>query len=297
MSGFPVVIAANSLGFPVKPVTKGFPVMTLAANGRGVPIVISDKGTRFVVEGLFDSDAIALFDRMTVEPDVNRKAAISTLVTSLKSAGIWAKLDALYVLAAHDAQAARLNWVQDAFNLTPVNAPVFTVDRGYKGDGVAAYLESGFNPTVGSPKFSQNSNGFGAWCLSDDEAAAGVFTMGSTYFAIEPFGTGKTLFYSRNASSGSDSTPHAGTPGLYSSSRDNASTFKMRRNGTTLETKTKASVAPSSETITILKRNGATALSTNQIASVFMSGAMSDQEAADFYAVKLDYLQAVGAVA
>ena len=34
---------------------------------------------------------------------------IKTLVDSLKSAGVWAKLDALYLLAAHDAQAARLN--------------------------------------------------------------------------------------------------------------------------------------------------------------------------------------------
>lgn len=51
MSGLPVVIATNGLGKPVKPVTEGFPVMTLATNGRGVPIVISDKGTPFVVEG------------------------------------------------------------------------------------------------------------------------------------------------------------------------------------------------------------------------------------------------------
>lgn len=51
MSGAPVVIAANGLGAPVKPVDDGAPVMTIADNGLGAPIVISETGTPFIVEG------------------------------------------------------------------------------------------------------------------------------------------------------------------------------------------------------------------------------------------------------
>lgn len=51
MSGIPVVIAANGLGTPVKPVDADAPVMTIAENGLGAPIVISDTGTPFIVEG------------------------------------------------------------------------------------------------------------------------------------------------------------------------------------------------------------------------------------------------------
>lgn len=48
----PVVVAANGIGTPVKPVASGAPSMTVATNGYGSPIVISDLGTPFVVNGL-----------------------------------------------------------------------------------------------------------------------------------------------------------------------------------------------------------------------------------------------------
>ena len=51
MTGIPVVIAENGLGFPVRPVTDGAPMLTIAANGLGAPIVISDNGDPFIVNG------------------------------------------------------------------------------------------------------------------------------------------------------------------------------------------------------------------------------------------------------
>lgn len=49
--GFPVVIAENGKGFPVRPVESGYPLMTIATNGLGASIVISDLGAPFVVQG------------------------------------------------------------------------------------------------------------------------------------------------------------------------------------------------------------------------------------------------------
>lgn len=57
------------------------------------------------------AQAAALMARMSEAPAPVRSRAIGGLVGSLISSGIWQKLDLLYVLAAHDAQAARLNWV------------------------------------------------------------------------------------------------------------------------------------------------------------------------------------------
>lgn len=57
MPGFPVVVATNNIGIPVKPVLVGdlnrdrAPVMTIATNGIGTPIVISQLGAPFVIEG------------------------------------------------------------------------------------------------------------------------------------------------------------------------------------------------------------------------------------------------------
>lgn len=47
----PVVIAANGLGFPVRPVESSAPGLSIAENGMGAPIVISENGAPFIVDG------------------------------------------------------------------------------------------------------------------------------------------------------------------------------------------------------------------------------------------------------
>jgi len=51
MPGFPVVIATNGIGLPVRPTAVNAPVMSIAANGFGAPIVLDNKGSPFIVEG------------------------------------------------------------------------------------------------------------------------------------------------------------------------------------------------------------------------------------------------------
>lgn len=55
MPGTPVVIV-DSGGTPVTPVDSGAPVMTVAANGAGMPITLTDNAAPFIVEGLEPSD-------------------------------------------------------------------------------------------------------------------------------------------------------------------------------------------------------------------------------------------------
>ncbi len=93
-----------------------------------------------------DTASIALIARMTAAPDSARRGQIDALVRALKIAGIWPKLAALYLTAAHDAQAARLNWVSGSHDLTEHGALTFTADRGYTGDGSTGYLDSGWSP-------------------------------------------------------------------------------------------------------------------------------------------------------
>ena len=49
--GIPVVMPENGLGLPVRQVEANAPVMTIANNGYGAPIVISDLGAPFIVDG------------------------------------------------------------------------------------------------------------------------------------------------------------------------------------------------------------------------------------------------------
>lgn len=129
--------------------------LSFAARGRG-----------------FSDEAKALFARMTGPPDPARKALYDNLIRALKASvsvagnpatSIWAKLDALYLLAAHDAQAAQRNIRQDLYNLAPVSAPVFAADGGYTGDGVDDWLATGFNASTAGGNFTQNSAHMAVW--------------------------------------------------------------------------------------------------------------------------------------
>jgi hypothetical protein len=127
-----------------------------------------------------NAEAAALVARFTTQPTNARKALIDTFVGSLKTAGVWSKLDALYVTAQFDAQAAQRNWIADQYNLTPANAPTFTADRGYAGNGTSAHLTTGALRNAMS-KFTQDSASIGAWERS--EVAAG-FLVGTATGAI-----------------------------------------------------------------------------------------------------------------
>ena len=112
----------------------------------------------------YEAEALTYFAAMSVAPDDTRKGHLNTLIASLKTAGVWAKLDGLYIMAAHDAQAARVNAVNPASVATANGTITFTTDRGYAGNGTTGYLNTGFNPTTApSPKYARNSAHMGAW--------------------------------------------------------------------------------------------------------------------------------------
>lgn len=104
------------------------------------------------------AETTALLAAMSVQPSSGRQALINTLIASLKSyvtswgqtpegAGqtLWGALDFLYLTAAHDAQAARVNWKNPAQVATVVGTPTFTADQFYAGVTGASYLDTGVN--------------------------------------------------------------------------------------------------------------------------------------------------------
>lgn len=120
----------------------------------------------------------ALIARMSVAPSAARAVDIDKLVRALVDAGVWGKLDLLHVLAAHHEQAARLNWVAPVYDLAAYNSPLFAANRGFKGDGSAAWMASdGYNPGAGGVKFTLNDASLGTWVLTPSNTAGlDVFT-------------------------------------------------------------------------------------------------------------------------
>jgi hypothetical protein len=241
-----------------------------------------------------NSEAGALVARFTVQPTNARKALIDNLVGSLKTAGVWTKLDALHVLAAHDAQAARQNWVADAYNLTAVAAPTFTTDRGYQGDGSSSYLDTGFNPTTAvTPQFVQNSGHLSVW--SRTSGAAAPVDMGNGNSIILTRQTTTDNFARRVNASSSDGTVVADGSGHFLVSRPNSTSSTGYRNAATQGSGSVASAAPDNAAFRVLGRSTTVSFSSRQIAMSSIGASLTSGEVTGFYNALNTYMQAVGA--
>jgi hypothetical protein len=249
----------------------------------------------------YSEEAIALFEAFTSQPDADRKGVIDTFIVALKTAGIWTELDILYVTAAHDAQAARLNWKSPGtFTLTPTNSPTFTTDRGYAGDGSTSRLATGFTPSTHGVNFIQNDAGLWVWVESG--TAANHAEIGS--LSVSPQARIKTmdstnlnaLIAALNAGSiatGAVQTTPAGLSGI---SRAVSGTVKLWKNGA--QSGSNGSVTstgvPTQEQW--LCAANATLFSTKRVAMGAWGSALTGLESS-FYTAALAYMQAVGAAA
>jgi hypothetical protein len=252
----------------------------------------------------YDADALALFARFTTSPTDIRKVQINTLILALKAAGVWSKRDAIYLTAAADSQAARRNWIADQYNLSTVNSPTFTADRGYAGDGASSYLDTNFNATTAvSPKFTQNSANIAAWDRTS-RAAANTSLMGArqsttNYIDLGPRVVGD-LFVGRMQTNVTGFTnANTQSAGHFSVNRSASNAIEGYRGGSQVVTATPASVAPPNANIVLLARSltssSPDAYTSDQIAFAAFGGSLTLTEIAAEFAAVQTYLQAVGA--
>lgn len=249
---------------------------------------------------VYEPETEALVARFTTAPTTQRKGLINDLIKSLKSSGIWVTQDEIAILASHDAQAARRNWIGDRYNLTPVSAPVFTVDRGYIGDGSAARLASGFNPSTAAGKFSLNSASLWAYIVSEGaENASDVGGGGASIVIIQSRrAAGQADADINNAQSATLRTAVASALGLTAASRTASNVVKLfRGSGLIATTSTPSTALPSggSAEITVLGQN-AVSFSTKRIAACGWGAGLTDTQVADLNAALTTYLSAVGAI-
>ena len=190
--------------------------------------VIADGGTmespsclktdvRFLVDNpepvpvpAIDADYQAVLDRSTAlgytAPSASQQTIQNTLVTDLKAAGVWDKLDVFYCFATDgDSDFATLNWkAPSSFQTTKVNSPTFTSNEGYNGDGSTSYLTTNYDLATNGVNASANdfavgfyeqSITFGAWgCIigcddgNKDILLASRFSSGDPYIRMNDGG-------------------------------------------------------------------------------------------------------------
>ncbi|HEX8414601.1 MAG TPA: hypothetical protein VF637_12065 [Sphingomicrobium sp.] len=239
----------------------------------------------------YDADSTSYFAAMTVQPDTTRKGVIDALIVGLKADGVWAKLDLFYLLAAHDAQAARLNAKSPGFNtLSAINSPVFTANRGYQGDASSAYLDAGASPAA-LTNFQQNSafmalrsrvTSFGKWAGTTGAAQS---------FQVDISGSSANCrLNSLSSTSGMPTSATALSPFVFS--RTSSTTVDMYALGNTASSAA-TSAARSSSTVTLFRESSS--YSSPQLAYYAMGGGLTAAEAASLNSRIQTYFTAVGA--
>lgn len=258
-------------------------------------------------EALYTDEANALFERMSVQPSDTRKGIINTMIRTLKDGGQWAKLPALWATAAHTSQAARLNWKQNLFNLTPVGSPTFTVDKGYTGDGVSTYLKTDFNGATAGSQYQQNSASMGVFRLIAGTGFSNRADMGESN-GVSPFGSS---FVRGRGSTGLGSVQlNAAAPtatlsdmgvGHESVSRLDANNVKHYRDGLPVATVPAVSSPINSREVYLMALNLGSDVSaqwTNaQEAAFYIGGGLTDAEMLGLHNALNTYLVAIGAKA
>lgn len=268
--------------------------------GLGLSLGVSGK-----VGKKYDPAAAALFARMTVQPDQARKTLINDRIVAGKLKSFWAKLDALWVHAAHDAQAGRLNWLTGTYDCVPINNPSFTTDRGYMGDGAGSYLDTGFNPTTAvSPKYAQNSGSLG---IRSNTANVGTGSLAGFYDTANNRGstinpridnTNSVASYRLNTGITGLNSPNSlpinsDSIGMYVANRIGAADLRGYKNGTLLASGVQASTVLANGNIRLGSIN-ATSFRACQFSMGFIAGGLTDQEVQDVFDWFEPYRTALG---
>ena len=232
-----------------------------------------------------DVDAQAFITAASLT-DSTQISAVNTLVTGLKSAGIWSKMKALYPFVGGNATAHSKNLINPSlYNLTFSSGWNHT-NTGAKPNGTSAYANTSLLP---SSVLNVNSTHVSAYSREDNSnngSLLGVFTFGARgEISIFPKYGGSTLYYAVHSNEGGVS--NSDSRGLFLANRTSNSQMNGWRNGTKLITsnqnvQTIENVAP----ITLSALNYGSSryyFSPNELAIATIGDGLTDTEASTLY--------------
>jgi hypothetical protein len=126
-----------------------------------------------------DLDYIAVLNYATslgyALPSVPQQQRQSTLLSELKSGGIWNKLDSFCMFATDgSSNFALIDWKRLSL-YTAVNSPTFTTNQGFLGNGTSSYIDTNYNPATQGVNYTLNNAGRFFWV---DNRASGNWEGG-----------------------------------------------------------------------------------------------------------------------
>ncbi len=247
----------------------------------------------------YETESKTLFRNMTTPPDSARKRIINALIKRLKGDGAWNLLDTLWLYAAHDQQASRLNWKNPGtFTITEVNSPTWTINQGYTGNGTNMYLNTNWNPSTNGVNYVLNSGAFGLYgrlsMSANTNAEGGALDASSRGPAILSRFTAD-VFRGRINTVTNTTAANTNTQGLFATARTASNSQDIYKNGVLQANSTAASSVVPSVNLFFLAYNGngtATGFSVQQISFAF-SGSGSINQLLLYNAVQ-QYMTSLG---
>ncbi len=245
-----------------------------------------------ILRGLVLPQTQLVIEAMTNAPKRKRSFLIDDLIGALIDAGIWAKLDLLWIMAAADAQAACLNWKNPANALTPISAPSFAANAGYQGNGASSYLDSGIAWNSLS-QMSLDSASIFAWVNDGTDSAASVYAVGqasgTTRHSLAPRSavSGGTIRGNLNGNTSSFAA-QATIMGLTHINRSGPTASEAYKNGVAAGTTSDTTTGFASQNVTLLKHTSIYA--DYRLACAGIGASLTSTEAAALHTALAAYL-------
>jgi hypothetical protein len=241
------------------------------------------------------AQAQAFFARLATQPSTARKALYNAMIASLVSAGVWSKLDALYMFAGADQLTALMNLVSPNFGASAIGSPTFTTDIGFTGAS-GKYVDSNFNPSTAAAKFQQNDASLFAWGNSvAGIAGETIGSLGTPRVELVPRYTDTNWYLSVNGSE-SNAGGQADGSGLRTLSRSSSTTVATYKGGTFNSNVSQTSTGLPNANIFFLRGSNGYYVGGTVYCGGFGSGLTSSDVTA-LYSALHSYLQAVAGIA
>ncbi len=229
-----------------------------------------------------------------------RKTLITNLIAGLAADGVWQKLDRLWLFAGENAQSALIDLVKAGASssaATAVNSPTFTTDRGYTGNGSSSYINSNFNPTVGTNNYVQNSASAFVWSNTSGSNTGNLIGQPTNVITAlnEQYIDGNTYWsVTSNASAVEVSTLGlGGAIGLWAVNRSGASAEQLYKNGSSVATGVISSVSLANEALWVLATS-TVGYSPKQVCCFGAGSSLNSTEQGNLYTRLRTYMTAVG---
>lgn len=268
----------------------------------------AETSVAIIVNGApLQDETTTLIEAMDTEPSQARQDLYNELIADLKSAGVWTKLDALYIMAAHDSQAASLNIKNPGtYDLTAGGgSPTFTEDAYYSFNGSTDWLDTNFNPATAGGNYEQDSATIGIWSATSGTRQFSFGfqvnnTTGGAY--MSPHTSGDRWQFQMNSGTnihniGNSGNPWTNSTGLFALNRSGSAAVQAYWNGAaqTIQSSgaTQVSSALNSNSFRIGMTRAASQYGAIDAPAAFIGGSLTSGEHDALYDAIDSYLTAV----